>query len=105
MPKSTRTLSKEFVQKWKHLLEDIDVDDIPVGYLSRLDIHFNDGNPPQYIDVAELLGQHQPVDVEHTIHNTLSNIEDIIDRVDFHVDLEKVVDKVDDATRKTLKDL
>lgn len=100
-----KTLSKEFVDKWQHLLEEVEMDDVPLEYIERLELHFNDGHPPAFIDIESMMAGNPGWKIERTISEHLESIDDKIERVDFHLNLEKVVDVVDTATEELLKDI
>ena len=100
-----KTLSKEFIDKWEYLLNEVEMDDIPLDYIERLELFFNDGKPPAFIDITSLLQDQKSWKLEQTINKELDKIEDILERVDSHLNLEKVVETIDTATSETLKDL
>lgn len=100
-----KKFSKEFIEKWSHLIEDIDMDDVPIQFVDRLELYFNNGQNPAFIDITLLLEDEKPRKVEKRITMELDAIDDILDRVDFHLNLEKVVETVDIATKDTLKKL
>lgn len=101
----TEKLSKDFINKWSHLLSEIEMDDVPIEYIDRLELYFNDGRNPAYIDIQMMLESEQPWRLEKRITEELDAIDDVLDRVDFHLNLEKVVETVDGATKETLKKL
>lgn len=101
MPKSK--LSKDFIDKWSHLLSEIDMDDVPIEYIERMELYFNNGDNPAFIDVTRLLESNKPHRIEKILSKELEDIDDILDRVDFHLDLEKVVKVVGEATDDALK--
>jgi len=96
-------LSKEFIEKWKHLLSEIEMQDVPIEYIERLELYFNNGQKPAFIDVTKLLEQDKSWRIEKKIEEELVAIDDILDRVDFHLNFDKVVTAVDAATTETLK--
>ena len=102
---SKHKFTKEFVDKWEYLLNEVDMDDVPLDYIDRLELFFNDGKPPAFIDITSLLQEQNSYKLEQTINKELDKIEDVLERVDFHLNIEKVVQTVDTATSKTLKDL
>lgn len=97
--------SKEFIKKWSHLLSEVDMHDVPIEYINRLELFFNDGRKPAYIDIPLLLEQDRPWKIERMIEKELESIDDVLERVDFHLNFEKVVNTVDDATNTILKKL
>lgn len=98
-------LSKDFIEKWSHLLSEIEMEDVPIEYIERLELFFNNGDQPAFIDVTKLLELNRPRKIEKLLNKELDNIDDILDRVDFHLNLEKVVKVVGEATSDTLKDI
>jgi len=100
-----KKLSTEFCERWDHLLSEVNKDDVPIEYIERLELHFNDGRPSAYIDVIELLRNQSPNHLEEIISTELANINDHLERVDFHLNVQKVVHVVNTATNEFLKDI
>lgn len=98
-------LSKDFIEKWSHLLSEIEMEDVPIEYIERMELFFNNGDKPAFIDVTQLLEHNKPWMIEKLLSEELDNIDDILDRVDFHLNLEKVVKVVGEATNDALKNL
>lgn len=97
-----KTLSKDFSDKWKHLLSELKVEDVPIEFIIRLELYFNNGDIPAFIDIRELLKRHKPDKLEKIINSELEQINDILDYVSFHIDITRVVSEVDSATDKAL---
>lgn len=91
--------------KWEHLLDEVQMEDIPLDYIDRLELFFNDGKPPAFIDITLLLKDQKSWKLEKIINKELDKINDILDRVDFHLNIEKVVHTIDSATSEVLKNL
>lgn len=79
--------------------------DIPLEYIERLELFFNNGDNPAYIEIEPLLQDQPSWKLEKLINRELEEINDILERVDFHLNIEKVVHTIDEETNKLLKDL
>ena len=81
------------------------MDEVPIEYIERVDLYFNNGKNPSFIDITALLKEQKPWKIERVIERELDAIDEILERVDFHLNFEKVVRLVDTATKDTLKKL
>ena len=104
-PKSKRLkITKK--DKWERILNDVDKAQVPITCLESLDVNLKDGSVVR-IDISEMLFDQSldPNEVEYSINEKLSNMEEIIRDVDFYINLDMVADSVQPLTDKLLKHL
>lgn len=100
-------LSTEFLDKWKHILNDVEKTDIPTHLIDKLVIRLftadeNDENV-QTIDITTLKEQgYLSEEIEDVINETLYELNDYIDSVDFFLDIDAVAHEVQPETDKIL---
>jgi hypothetical protein len=107
-------LSTEFLDKWKHIINDVEKSDIPTHLIDKLVVRLNgaDGDTGseemsiQTINISELKDQgYLAEEIESVINETLYELNDYIDRVDFFLDIDAVAREVQPETDKILNNL
>lgn len=96
---SSKKLPDDVVKQWPEVLEDIDIDVIPLEYLESIRITFTDGK------IWEIDTQKNPeeVDIEDAIEALMEEYEDIIQSVDFRLDTIRVKKDIKKRTARFLK--
>ena len=95
--------SDEFVEKWEHIIRDVDVTEVPLECLKKVVIRLA-GRKQKTINIQLLKRRgHEFDDIERMINNTLNQLDSIITDVEFIVDVEMVAEIVQPATDKLLK--
>jgi len=104
-------LSTEFLDKWKHILNDVEKTDIPTHLIDKLVIRlFPDANSTaestQVINITLLKEEgYDAKEIEDVINETLYELSDVIDSVDFFLDIDAVAHEVQPETDKILNNL
>ena len=103
-------LSTEFLDKWKHIINDVEKSDIPTHLIDKLVIRLfvDDGNEEhlQTIDISSLKEEgYVAEEIEDVINETLYELNDFIDSVDFFLDIDAVAKEVQPETDKILTNL
>jgi len=104
-------LSTEFLDKWKHIIRDVEKTDIPTHLIDRVIIRLynvSDDMPEntQTIDIGLLKEQgYVAEEIEDVINETLYELNDYIDSVDFFLDIDAVAQEVQPETDKILNNL
>lgn len=100
-------LSTDFLKQWEHIINTVDKTEVPTHLIEKLVIRLlpsdNKLSTEQTIDVGKLKAQgfaHE--DIEHVIDETLYELNDFIDAVDFFLDIEAVAKEVQPETDKLL---
>jgi hypothetical protein len=91
--------------QWKHILKDVDKDEIPISLLLGLTVNLIDGTKVN-IDIKELLKEgNDPEALEDLLDKKLREMDDYIEDIDFYISLDDVVRTVQPITDRILKDL
>jgi uncharacterized membrane-anchored protein YjiN (DUF445 family) len=92
-------------KRWQDIVRAVDKKEVPVDVLERIVVKLIDGTDLS-IDIKQLLadGQHAD-DIEELLNTKFADLDEFIDTVDFFIDLDKVVNTVQPATDKMLKNL
>tara|TARA_B100000809_G_C14921174_1_gene453411 strand:+ start:402 stop:725 length:324 start_codon:yes stop_codon:yes gene_type:complete len=98
-------LTELFVDKWKSIINDVDITDIPVEYIDHLVVHTEDDS--EYIvSIIDLLKQGiQASELEMTLENKMEEFEDEIISVDYILNIDKISTDIQLTTDETLKNL
>jgi hypothetical protein len=95
--------SEEFIEKWEHIIRDVDVTEVPLECLKKVVIRL-EGRKQKTINVQLLKRRgHEFDDIESMINTTLNELDLVITDVEFIVDVEMVAEIVQPATDKLLK--
>jgi hypothetical protein len=94
--------SKDFYERWEHLLSDIDMEEVPLGFVKEIILRFQDKDGISF-NIKELRDQAIPVkEIEKSLQEFLSfNDEDVVS-VDFQLDIEAVATTVSKKVTKIL---
>lgn len=108
-PKKPRAKSKRLNvnqrTQWERLLKDIKKEEIPVAVLDSLKVNLVDGTSI-FIDIRELLDDgNDPADIEFELQTKLTALNDIIEDVDFYINIDSVTKTVQPITDHILKGL
>jgi hypothetical protein len=103
-------LSTEFLDKWKHILNDVEKTDIPTHLIDKITIRLLStaelDNHTQVINISALKEQgYEAEEIEDVINETLYELKDFIDSVDFFLDIDAVAQEVQPETDKILNNL
>jgi hypothetical protein len=91
-------------EKWQGILSDIEKPAMPMYVLDRIIIRLIDGTEIN-IDVLDLLASGDAEEIEAMVHDKLNSLEDVIDDVDFFVNIDSVAQTVQPATDLLLRKL
>ena len=104
-------LSTEFIDKWKHIIKDVEKTDIPTHLIGKVVIRLFSSSDDisenvQTINIATLKDEgYAPEEIEDVINETLYELNDFIDSVDFFLDIDAVAQEVQPETDKLLTNL
>jgi hypothetical protein len=103
-------LSTEFLNKWKHILSDVEKTDIPTHLIDKITIRLlstaEQDELTQVINISLLKEQgHEAEEIEDIINETLYELNDFIDSVDFFLDIDAIAQEVQPETDKILNNL
>lgn len=95
--------SEEFIEKWEHIIRDVDVTEVPLECLKKVIIRL-EGRKQKTINVQLLKRRgHEFDEIEEIVNSTLNELDLVITDVEFIVDVEMVAELVQPVTDKLLK--
>jgi hypothetical protein len=101
-------MSPEFIQKWEHILEDVEKQKIPIEFIKKLIIKLEgyEGKKQQTINIERLLSQGlEPDQVEDAVSKKLHELDDFIVSVEFVLNVQSIAEIVQPETDKLLNKL
>lgn len=99
MPKRQFKLPKHLIKKWPEVLEDLEMNTMPLAYLDLIKLEFTDGRI-WHISINDLLKEHAPDDVVDHILNIIEGNEGEIKKIDFDIDVDRLKEDIDKETKK-----
>ena len=98
-------MSPEFIEKWEHILEDVDKHKIPVEFIKKLIVKLN-GKKQHTINIEKFLSQGvEPEQIEDIVSRKLQELDDSIVGVEFILNVQNIADAVQPETDKILGNL
>ena len=98
-------MSPEFIEKWEHILEDVDKHKIPVEFIKKLIVKLN-GKKQHTINIEKFLSQGvDPEQIEDIVSRKLQELDDSIVGVEFILNVQNIADAVQPETDKILGNL
>ena len=95
-------MSPDFIDKWEHILEDVEKNKIPVEFIKKLVIKL-EGKKQQTINIHKLLQQGlDPDQVEDAVSRKLNELEDSIVSVEFVLNVQSIAETVQPETDRLL---
>ena len=98
-------MSPEFIEKWEHILEDVEKNKIPVQFIKKLIIKL-EGKRQQTINIEKFLNQGlDPEQIEEAVSRKLHELDDQVVSVEFILNVQSIADTVQPETDKLLNKL
>jgi hypothetical protein len=98
-------MSPEFIQKWEHILEDVEKNKIPVQFIRKIIIKLK-GKKQQTINIEKFLQQGLESDqVEELISKRLNELDELVVSIEFVLNVQSIADTVQPATDEFLRNL
>jgi hypothetical protein len=95
-------MSPEFINKWEHIIDDVDKNKIPVEFIKKLIIKLQ-GKKQHTINIQKFLQQGlDPDDIENAVSRKLDELDDMIVSVEFVLNVQSIADTVQPETDKLL---
>lgn len=101
MPKK-QPLAKDVVDHWPEVLEDIDIQVVPLEYLHSVRITFEDGKVWD-VDIEASRKKGDDVDVENVLGELFKEYDEFITNVDFRLDTVRLKEDITKRTSIFLK--
>jgi septum formation inhibitor MinC len=98
-------MSPEFIEKWEHILEDVEKNKVPVQFIKKLIIKLQ-GKKQQTINIQKFLSQGlDPEQIEEAVSRKLNELDEFITSVEFVLDVQTIADTVQPETDRLLNKL
>jgi hypothetical protein len=98
-------MSPEFIEKWEHILEDVEKNKIPVEFIKKLVIKLQ-GKKQQTINIEKFMSQGlDPDQIEEVVSNKLQELDHLVVSVEFILNVQSIADAVQPETDKLLNGL
>ena len=95
-------MSPEFIEKWEHILEDVDKNKIPVEFIKKLVIKLQ-GKKQQTLNIEKFISQGlDPDQIEEVVSRKLQELDDMVVGVEFLLNVQNIADAVQPETDKLL---
>jgi len=98
MPNPLFKPPRHLVKEWPEVFEDLYMNTMPVAYLERIHLEFDDGRVWE-IDIHTELKKQNAEDIADVLINTLQEYKDEIKKIDFKVDIGKLKKDINDSTK------
>lgn len=94
-----------FKKKWETIIKDVDKHEVPVNVLDTIRISLIDGTSI-IINIQQLIAAGEdPDDIEDMLNIKFEDLNDYIESIDFHVDIDQVAKTVQPVTDNLLRNL
>jgi hypothetical protein len=98
-------MSPEFIEKWEHILEDVEKNKIPVQFIKKLVIKL-EGKKQQTLNIEKFLSQGlDPDQIEEVVSRKLQELDNSVVGVEFLLNVQNIADAVQPETDKLLGNL
>ncbi len=95
----------EFIDKWEHILGEVDKQQIPIEFVKKIVLKLED-KKQQTINIEKLLEQGlAPIQIEEAINNKLLELDHIIITMEFILNVQQIAEIVQPETDKLLANL
>jgi hypothetical protein len=98
-------MSPDFIEKWEHILEDVEKNKIPVEFIKKLVVKLQ-GKKQHTINIEKFLTQGlDPDQIEEIVSRKLQELDDMVVGVEFILNVQNIADAVQPETDKLLNKL
>ena len=95
-------MSPDFIEKWEHILEDVEKNKIPVEFIKKLVIKL-EGKKQHTINIEKFLTQGlDPEQIEDVVSRKLQELDESVVGVEFILNVQNIADAVQPETDKLL---
>lgn len=96
-------INENFIERWEHIIKNVDVTDVPVECIKKAVIKFSDGTQ-KTVNIRNLKKQNlTPEEIEVVLNRILSENQDRVRSMEFVLDVEAVAEILQPETDKLLK--
>lgn len=94
--------SEEFYDRWQHLLEDIEMTDVPLRFVKHISVNLSDSSIVRF-EVSNMLQDKLTVDeIEFAIEEFLAENDEHVANIDFHINIGEVAEEVTKKVKRLL---
>lgn len=99
---------EKFKKKWDEIFSSIQLENEnpvpPLSLISRIDIKLENG-PPIYINPRQIVEKEDISfdDLERIVYNKILELQDETSSVEYHMDIQKIIEIVEEKTNEILK--
>lgn len=98
-------MSPEFIEKWEHILEDVEKQKIPVQFIKKIVLRLI-GKKQHTINIEKLLSQGlEPEQIEEVVSHKLTELDSQIINLEFILNVQNIADTVQPETDRLLNKL
>jgi hypothetical protein len=98
-------MSPEFIQKWEHILEDVEKQKIPIEFIKKIIIKL-EGKKQQTINIEKFMKQGlMPDQVEEAVSRKLQELDDQLVSIEFILNVQSIAEAVQPVTNDFLSKL
>jgi len=98
-------MSPDFIEKWEHILEDVEKNKIPVEFIKKLVVKLQ-GKKQHTINIEKFLTQGlDPDQIEEIVSRKLQELDESVVGVEFILNVQNIADTVQPETDKLLNRL
>jgi hypothetical protein len=98
-------MSPEFIEKWEHILLDVDKQKIPIQFIKKMVVRLQ-GKRQQTINIEKLINQGlDPEQIEEVVSRKLNELDNLIMGIEFILNVQSIADTVQPTTDEILKKL
>jgi len=95
-------MSPDFIEKWEHILEDVEKNKIPVEFIKKLVVKLQ-GKKQHTINIEKFLNQGlDPEQIEDIVSRKLQELDESVVGVEFILNVQSIADTVQPETDKLL---
>ena len=101
MPNNTK-FSDEFYEQWEHLISTVEISEVPMRFIKEVCVKLDTGETHSF-DIGLMLNRgYDPETLEEIVQEYLDAHDDLIDVVDFHLNLPAIAEEVESKTNELL---
>lgn len=103
MPKKKNKLSKQVIDKWPEVLGNIDIKVVPTEYIKAVEVTFTDGKIWVIENDPKMSKAGNSEAFEQSMEDLMQEYEDVLQSVNFVVDIERVKKDITKRTKIFMK--
>jgi hypothetical protein len=100
--KPKNKLPDNIVAHWPEIFNDIELRVVPIKYLHSVKVYFSDGKIWD-VDVEKTKKSQNHAEIEQSLTNLFKAQEDVIEYIDFRLDVNKIKEDIQKQTMSFLK--